>query len=90
MAQSSELETLDQLLGGEMSLSIIRQLYASDESFTRGVLALLRNGDVRLLETSGAHVAQWRWRSLFEEGEVLTALSSFALDITPTGAAKMS
>lgn len=90
MAQSSEMETLDQLLGGEKDLSIIRQLFSSDESFTQGVLALLRNGDVRLLEPSGAHVAQWRWRLLLEEGEVLTALSSFALDITPTGAAKMS
>lgn len=90
MAQSSEMETLDQLLGGEKALSIIRQLYSSDESFTRGVLALLRNGDVRLLEPSRAEVAEWRWRSLFEEGEVLTALSSFALDVTPAGAAKVS
>jgi hypothetical protein len=38
MAQSAEMETLDQLLGGEMLLSGIRRLYESDQSFARGVL----------------------------------------------------
>jgi hypothetical protein len=52
MAQSPEMETLDQLLGGEMRLTIIRQLYDSDQSFTRGTHRLLQSGDVRLLDDS--------------------------------------
>jgi len=32
-----ELETLDQLLGGDLSLAIVRQLYSDDEAFKRGV-----------------------------------------------------
>jgi hypothetical protein len=90
MAQSPEMETLDQLLGGEMPLSIIRRLYDSDESFVRGTLALLQNGDVRLFDPSHTEVPRWRWRPLFEVGEVLEALPSFTLDVTKSGAAKLS
>lgn len=90
MAQSPEMETLDQLLGGEMQLSIIRQFYDSDESFTGGTLALLQNGDVRLFDQSHTEVPRWRWRPLFEVGEVLAALPSFTLYVTKAGAAKVS
>lgn len=90
MAQSSEMETLDQLLGGDMSLSIIRQFYDSDQSFTRGTLRLLESGDVRLFDQTHMEVPQWRWRGLFEEGEVLVVLQSFTLRVTEAGAAKVS
>jgi hypothetical protein len=90
MAQSPEMETLDQLLGGEMRLSIIRQLYDSDQSFTRGTMRLLQSGDVRLFDESHLEVPRWRWRPLFEEGEVLPALQSFTLDVTEAGAGKVS
>ena len=90
MAQSPEMETLDQLLGGGMRLSIIRRFYDSDESFTRGTLGLLQSGDVRLLDQSHTEVPRWRWRPLFEHGEVLTGLESFTLDVTDAGAAKVS
>ena len=90
MAQSPEIETLDQLLGGQMPLGVIRRLYESDDGFTRGTLALLRSGDVRLFDQSHTEVPPWRWRALFEEGQVLAALGSFALRVTETGAAKVS
>lgn len=32
----------------------------------------------------------WRWRPLFEQGEVLPALELFVLDITDAGVAKVS
>jgi hypothetical protein len=90
MAQSAEMETLDQLLGGEMRLNIIRQVYDSDDAFMRGTLGLLQSGDVKLFDESHTEVPRWRWRPLFEQGEVLSALESFTLDVTETGAAKVS
>ena len=89
MAQSSEMATLDQLLGGEMRLSIIRKIYNSDEAFMRGALRLLHGGDVKVFDQSYTEVPRWRWRPLFEQGEVLSALESFTLDLTETGAAKV-
>jgi hypothetical protein len=90
VAQSPEMETLAQLLGGEMRLSIIRGFYDSAEHFARGTMGLLQDGDVRLFDQSHTEVPRWRWRPLFEEGEVLSALESFTLDVTDAGAAKVS
>lgn len=90
MAQSPEMETLDQLLGGEMRLNVVRRIYDADASFMRGILALLQSGDVRLFDESHQEVARWRWRRLFEEGEVLLALESFTLEVTEGGVAKVS
>ena len=90
MAQSPEMETLDQLLGGEMRLSIIRQVYDSDDAFMQGTLRLLQGGDVKLGDRMRAEVPRWRWRPLFEQSEVLSALESFTLSVTTIGAAKVS
>ena len=90
MAQSPEMETLDQLVGGEMRLSIIRQVYDSDAAFMRGTLGLLQTGDVKLFDQSHTEVPRWRWRALFEQGEVLAALESFILDVTEAGVAKVT
>ncbi len=43
---SAELETLDQLLGGVLSLAVIRNLYPDGDAFRRGVFGLLSSGDV--------------------------------------------
>lgn len=88
--QSPELEPLDQLLGGEMRLCIIRQIYNSDDAFAQGTLRLLQCGDVKLFDQTHIEVPKWRWRPLFEQGEVLSSVESFMLDVTETGAAKVS
>ena len=44
-----QLETLDQLLGGDMPLSMIRHLFADHSVFEAGIIGLLNDGDVRLL-----------------------------------------
>ena len=90
MGQSPEIETLDQLLGGALRLNVIRRFYGSDQHFTRGTLRLLQGGDVRLFDDSHSEVPRWRWRPLFVEGEVLSALRSFTLDVTDSGAARVS
>ena len=57
---SPELDTLDQLLGGDMELSVIRGLYDSGERFARAVEAMLHAGEVTLL-ADGVGVPRWRW-----------------------------
>lgn len=49
---SPELETLDQLLGGNTPLSVIRRLYIDQSAFEAAIVSLLNGGDVRLFSAS--------------------------------------
>lgn len=84
-----ELETLDQLDGGDLRLTIIREVYPDADHFLRGVHGLLQNGDVRLLE-AGSEVPKWRWRDLFENGSIMTNLEGFVLSITDQGVKRIA
>jgi hypothetical protein len=68
---SPELETLDQLFGGAMPLSVIRRLYGDDESFERAIHSMLRSGDIRLDRESSQTISQREWRALFVDGGCL-------------------
>jgi hypothetical protein len=61
---SLELETLDQLLGGDLTPAVVRGLFETDERFVRAVLAMLDAGEFRLY-ASGVEVPSWRWRDIF-------------------------
>ena len=67
-----ELETLDQLSGSDMPLTIIRGLFDDQSHFYRAIIAMLQAGEVRLFETDGNDIAQWRWREIlttFDQSE---------------------
>jgi len=85
---SPELETLDQLLGGDLSLASIRTLYSSDEGFLQGTAGLLSCGDVVLLTAEGITVPDWQVR------EFVKALPSswqcLKLRLTDQGARRIS
>ena len=83
---SPELETLDQLLAGDLSLEIVSQLYPSAEEFRRGILGLLRCGDISLLTIEDATVPASRWRELFSEGKLMRELHHLKLHLTMQGA----
>jgi hypothetical protein len=51
-----ELETLDQLQGGDLPLEVILNLYPNADAFKRGVLGWIECGDVRLLMPRGVDV----------------------------------
>jgi hypothetical protein len=83
---SPELETLDQLLAGGISLTIIKTLYPDANSFMQGVIGLLTSGDVRLL-ANGNDVPAWRWQQLLSDQTVLT---SATLRITDQGVRRIA
>lgn len=87
---SPELETLDQLLGGPLALSVIRTLYGDDEAFMQGVLGLLRSGDACLVTAEETETPQRRWRELFVDGVVTAELHSLRLRITDQGIRRIS
>lgn len=61
---SPELDTLDQLLGGDMPLPLIRVQYPDDARFARGLLWLLHAGEVRLVGDDGTELPLWRCREV--------------------------
>jgi hypothetical protein len=82
---SPELETLDQLAGGDMSLAVIRRLYPDVDRFVMGVSGLLAAGDVKLLSETGEVVPRWRWRELLGK-----APEGVVLALTAQGVARVS
>ena len=86
---SLELETLDQLTGCDLSLKAIRQLFPSDEEFSRGVLGLLSCGDVTLLSANGVEVPKWQWGNIVP-GKKSEGAENLRLRITPRGAHRIA
>jgi hypothetical protein len=85
---SPEMDTLDQLEGGNMSLQVVHRIFPDEEGFVRGVQGLLQNGDVRLRSQS-VDVPQWQWRELLEGGKILNELFRFELELTEQGASRI-
>ena len=84
---SPEMGTLDQLLGGDMPLKVIRAIFPSAAGFSRGIVGLLASRDVRLLQDS-VEVPEWRWRTLFADGADIA--DTLILSLTESGAKKIA
>lgn len=82
---SLELEILDQLLGGDLPLNALRDLFPSDARFTQAVHGLLLNGDVQLRDSTRSDLPKWWWQSLFGEQAAMEELSAYRLHITDRG-----
>jgi hypothetical protein len=87
MTWSPELETLDQLLGGDMPLAVVRKLFPTADSFVRGVTGLLSGGDVRLVDCDGQELPRWRWREVLDETSAIS--TGVRLGLTEQGARKI-
>jgi hypothetical protein len=81
---SPELETLDQLLGGDLSAAVVLGLYADAAAFRRGAGALLKCGDVALL-CDGIEIPAWQWPALLS-GD----LAGLRFRLTPQGARRVA
>jgi hypothetical protein len=87
---SPELETLDQLLGGDLSLKVILGIFPEADAVRIGVMSLVTSGDAFLLMAEGDPVPAWRIRELFVEGTVIGQLASLNLRITAQGIRRIS
>ena len=86
---SPELETLDQLDGGDMALNVIRRVWPDDARFLVGIKALVVAGDVALIADDGTEVPAWRLRLLFDERSILNEIGRFSLRLTQQGISKL-
>jgi hypothetical protein len=87
---SPELETLDQLLGGDMPVSVIAKVYPSLEACRAGLLGLLHEGDVTLLNPEHQEIPHWQSRELFSAPDWLNRLGSYCLHVTTQGANRIA
>jgi hypothetical protein len=87
---SPELDTLDQLQGGNLLLSVVRQEFADDQVFASSIHAMLLAGDVCLRTERGEAIPAWRWRELFSDGGWLADQSQLILELTEQGARRVA
>ena len=81
-----ELDVLDQLQGRDMPLAIMASLFPDMEKAKRSIGAMIRDGEVILLDDAGAIVADWRWAEIEREPDAWLAASEYRLRITDLGA----
>lgn len=88
--QSPELETLDQLLCGDMSLDIVRPLYRDDEHFSLAISRMLEDGAILLLHMDGSEVPRWEARRILMDPATWSRESGYVLSLTKGGAQRVS
>jgi hypothetical protein len=81
--RTPELETLDQLQGGDMNVGIIRSLYQREEHFCRAIIAMLRSGEIRLYAPTGDEAPAWESAAIIGDA---TRWEGYTLSITALGA----
>ena len=86
---SPELETLDQLLTGEMPLQIIRRFFADDESFKTSITRMVENEDIVLQDENGEPIRKWQLRELMSLPGTSTILQN-RIAITENGVRRIA
>ena len=82
---SVEREVLDQLLGGDLSLEIIAGLFPDLGHCRQAIGAMLDDGQVLLLDSSGNQIPKWRYRGLQSQPEFWSVGTPYRLSITDSG-----
>ncbi|MDG3006722.1 hypothetical protein [Paludisphaera mucosa] len=81
---SPELETLDQLLGGELPLVVVRGFFDEGERFEKAMAAMLCVGEIRLL-IEGGEIPHRRWAELLAAARDQKCPAGVWIDITDAG-----
>ena len=67
-------------------MALVRRWFANDELFLAGVAALLRDGQVRMLDDAGVEVPAWRWSQLLSTFDTVGDILRWRLELTDRGA----
>ena len=86
---SLELEVLDQLEGGEMPLGVVAALFPDESHARRALLAMLRAGDLKLLDVDGAELAAGGLRELERQPASWRMAAHYRLALTDAGARRV-
>lgn len=90
LLMTPEIEVLDQLLGGDLPLNLIADLFPGRSRCQRAILAMLRNDEVSLLDPAGDPVPEWHYRELQDQPNFWIKGTRYRLTITNKGARRMS
>ncbi len=86
MAQSPEIELIDQLSGSDMPLPLMMDLFASEAAARRAIALYLEKGVISLLE-KGEPVPEWRALAVLRDvGGAELHAGSWQLSLTRGGA----
>lgn len=85
-----ELEVLDQLLGGDLSLTTIADLFPDQDRCRRAIGAMLKAGEVRILDAGGQELPAWRYREVEAAPDTWSKATTYRLSITDAGAKRVS
>ncbi|WP_144054608.1 hypothetical protein [Rhodopirellula europaea] len=86
---SPELETLDQLQGGDLPLNTVRGLFKDAGHFRRSITSMLDAGDVILLDQESQTVPRWKHAEIFGQPAGHSTLQSYRLSLDDAGAARI-
>ncbi len=86
---SAELELLDQLMAHDMPLGVLVPLFPDVAHARRAIIAMVRGGDLELLDATGCPLSDWRLRELEAQGDAWGPESPYRLHLTDTGARRI-
>jgi hypothetical protein len=90
VAMTPELEVLDQLVGGDLSLAVIADLFPDQDRCRQAIGAMLKAGEVCILDAQGQALAAWRYRELEDAPDTWSKATAYRLSITDAGAKRVS
>jgi hypothetical protein len=79
---SPELDTLDQLCGGPLSLNVVAMIFSDDARCAHSLERMVDDGHVYLMTRDGELVQRWQLRELFQDRE---AWDRYTVNITTKG-----
>ena len=85
-----EIEVLDQLTGGDLPLNVIAGLFPDRDRCRQAVSAMLKSGEINILDRSGQLVPVWRYRELEKTEALWSEGTPYRLSITEAGAKRIT
>ena len=85
-----ELEVFEQLVDSDLPVSVIAGLFSDRTRCRRATGAMLREGEIQVLDPAGRPLPGWRYRELEGDPAFWGKASPYRLAITDVGADRMA